>query len=108
MFKYFFTEVDKKAVCLQCSKIVSGLKEYNISRYYATKHADNGCTLSTEERQIRDKELDRKLVSSRISSENTRYIRKQLLVPALWSYTFLSTDNRSVMVNLSKSTYSMQ
>ena len=38
MPKYFFTEVDKKAACLLCTESVAVLREYNISRHYATKH----------------------------------------------------------------------
>ncbi|KII70057.1 General transcription factor II-I repeat domain-containing protein 2 [Thelohanellus kitauei] len=59
---YFFTEVDKNAVCLLGNRSVSMLKEYNITRHYVTKHADYGSTLSTGERPTRAKELDRKLV----------------------------------------------
>ena len=37
MPKYFFTEIDNKGVCLLCNQSVAVLKEYNISRHYATK-----------------------------------------------------------------------
>ena len=37
------------------------LKEYNISRLYATKHGNYGNNLSAVERQTRATELDRKL-----------------------------------------------
>ena len=37
MPKYFFTEIDNKGVCLLCNQSVAVLKEYNISRNYATK-----------------------------------------------------------------------
>ena len=37
------------------------LKEYNISRHYATKHGNYGNNLSAVERQTRATELDRKL-----------------------------------------------
>ena len=37
------------------------LKEYNISRHYATKHGNYGNNLSAVERQTRTTELDRKL-----------------------------------------------
>jgi len=62
MSKYFFTEFSKKAVCLLCSESVAVLKEYNISRHYATKHAAHGSTLSAAERQTKATELERKLV----------------------------------------------
>ena len=58
----FFTEVGMKAVRLLCSESVAVLKEYNISRHYATKHAGYGSTLSAAERQTKAAELDRKLV----------------------------------------------
>ena len=45
-----------------CSESVAVLKEYNISRHYATKHAGYGSTLSAAERQTKAAELDRKLV----------------------------------------------
>ena len=38
MPKYFFAKVGNKAVCLLCGQSVAVLKEYNISRHYATKH----------------------------------------------------------------------
>ena len=62
MPKYFFTGVGKNAVCLMCSESVAVLKEYNMSRHYATKHAGYGSTLSAAERQTKATELDRKLV----------------------------------------------
>src|SRR6218665_3337050 len=65
MSKYFFTEFSKKAVCLLCSESVAVLKEYNISRHYATKHAAHGSTLSAAERQTKATELERKLIKQR-------------------------------------------
>lgn len=38
--KYFFTEVRSTAVCLICQEAVAVFKEYNISRHFATKHAN--------------------------------------------------------------------
>ena len=61
MPKYFFTKVGNKAVCLLCYQTVAVLKEYNISRHYATKHENYGNNLSAVERQTRATELDRKL-----------------------------------------------
>ncbi|XP_048840157.1 general transcription factor II-I repeat domain-containing protein 2-like [Brienomyrus brachyistius] len=37
--EYFFTDINAKAVCLICNQSVAVLKEYNIRRHYATKHA---------------------------------------------------------------------
>ena len=48
--KYLFTEVKGKAVCLVCGAQVAVFKEYNLSRHYATKHADKYKNLSEEER----------------------------------------------------------
>ena len=62
MPKYFFTKVGNKAVCLLCAQHVAVLKEYNISRHYATKHGNYGNNLSAVERQTRATELGRKLV----------------------------------------------
>uniref|UniRef100_A0A3P9LX64 SPIN-DOC-like zinc-finger domain-containing protein n=1 Tax=Oryzias latipes TaxID=8090 RepID=A0A3P9LX64_ORYLA len=36
---YFFAEISSKAVCLICQQSVAALKEYNIRRYYKSKHA---------------------------------------------------------------------
>ena len=60
MPKYFFTMVGNKAVCLLCGQSVAVLKEYNISRHYATKHGNYGNNLSAVERQTRATQLDRK------------------------------------------------
>ena len=48
--KYFFTEVQLKAVCLICRETVAVFKEYNISRHFATKHANYASKQSTQER----------------------------------------------------------
>ena len=61
MPKYFFTEIDNKGVCLLCNQSVAVLKEYNISRHYATKHGNCGNNVSEAEWQTRATELDRKL-----------------------------------------------
>ena len=58
----FFTKVGNKAVCLLFGQSVAALKEYNISRHYATKHGNYCNNLSAVERQTRATELDRKLV----------------------------------------------
>ena len=62
MLKYFFTKVDNKAVCLLCGQSVAVLKEYNISRHYATKHRNYGNNLLAVKWQTRATKLDRKLV----------------------------------------------
>ena len=76
MPKYFFTEVGQKAVCLLCSESVAVLKEYNVSRHYATKHAGYGSTLSAAERQTRATELDRKLVKQQNVFLKTKVAQK--------------------------------
>ena len=48
--KYFFTEVRPTAVCLICQETVAVFKEYNISRHFATKHANYASKQSTKER----------------------------------------------------------
>ncbi|XP_076737841.1 general transcription factor II-I repeat domain-containing protein 2-like [Maylandia zebra] len=49
--KYFFTEHRSSAVCLICQETVAVFKEYNISRHFATKHANYASKLSTKERE---------------------------------------------------------
>ena len=61
MPKYLFAQVGNKAVCLLCCQSVDVLKEYNISRHYATKHGNYGNNLSAVEQQTRATELDKKL-----------------------------------------------
>ncbi|KAK2864294.1 hypothetical protein Q7C36_003448 [Tachysurus vachellii] len=48
--KYFFTEVRSTAVCLICQETVEVFKEYNISRHFATKHANYASKQSPQER----------------------------------------------------------
>ena len=48
--KYFFTEFRSTAVCLICQETVAVFKEYNISRHFATKHANYASKQSTQER----------------------------------------------------------
>lgn len=38
--KYFFTEVQSKAVCLICQETVAAFKEYNINCHFSSKHAN--------------------------------------------------------------------
>ena len=60
MPKYFLQRLAiKHYVC--CVVSVAVLKEYNISRHYATKHRNYSNNLSAVERQTRATELDRKL-----------------------------------------------
>ena len=48
--KCFFTEVLSMAICLICQEIVAVFKEYNVSRHFATKHANYASKQSTQER----------------------------------------------------------
>ena len=52
------------------------LKEYNVSRHYATKHAGYGSTLSAAEWQTRATELDRKLVKQQNVFLKTKVAQK--------------------------------
>ena len=61
--KYLFTEVKGKAVCLVCGTQVAVFKEYNLSRHYATKHADKYKNLSEEEQAKESDALLAKLQS---------------------------------------------
>ena len=49
--KYFFTEVRSKAVCLICQETPAVFKEYNISHYFSTKHANYASNQSMQERE---------------------------------------------------------
>lgn len=55
--KYFFTEHRSSAVCLICQETVAVFKEYNISRHFATKHANCASKLSTKEREAAAEKL---------------------------------------------------
>uniref|UniRef100_A0A674NDA0 SPIN-DOC-like zinc-finger domain-containing protein n=1 Tax=Takifugu rubripes TaxID=31033 RepID=A0A674NDA0_TAKRU len=55
--KYFFTEHRSSAVCLICQETVAVFKEYNISRHFATKHANYASKLSTKEREAAAQKL---------------------------------------------------
>lgn len=48
--KYFFIEIQSKAVCLICQESVAVLKEYNISRHFSAKHGSYANNWSSEER----------------------------------------------------------
>lgn len=48
--KYFFTEIQGKAVCLVCGTHVAVLKDYNINRHFVTKHEEKFKNLTDEER----------------------------------------------------------
>ena len=50
--KYFFNEVRSTAVCLICQETVAVFKEYNISRHFATKHANYASKQSTKEKEV--------------------------------------------------------
>ncbi|XP_077426332.1 general transcription factor II-I repeat domain-containing protein 2-like [Vanacampus margaritifer] len=49
--RYFFTEVRSTAVSLICQEAIAVFKEYNISRHFATKHANYASKQSTQERE---------------------------------------------------------
>lgn len=55
--KYFFTEHRSSAVCLICQETVAVFKDYNISRHFATKHANYASKLSTKEREAAAEKL---------------------------------------------------
>ena len=48
--KYLFTEVKRKAVCIVCGIQIAVFKDYNLNRYYKTKHAEKYKTLTDAER----------------------------------------------------------
>lgn len=48
--KIFFTDVRSTAVCLICQETVAVFKEFNISRHFATKHANYASKQSNQER----------------------------------------------------------
>ena len=54
---FFFPEVRSTAVCLICQKTVAVFKEYNISRHFATKHANYASKQSTKEREATTQRL---------------------------------------------------
>lgn len=47
--RYLFTEVRGKAVCLVCGDQIAVFKDYNLSRHYETKHAENYKNLTDAE-----------------------------------------------------------
>ena len=50
--KYFFTEVRSTTVCLICQDTVAVFKEYNISSYFAIKHANYASKQSLKNGQV--------------------------------------------------------
>ena len=49
--KYFFTDVGNKVACLICKETIAVFKEYNVKRYFQSKHSDFGKGLSSLELQ---------------------------------------------------------
>ena len=39
-FKYLFTQVGDKPVCLVCNETVSVFKDFNLRRHFETKHLE--------------------------------------------------------------------
>ena len=64
--KYFFTEGRSTALCLICQETVAVFKEYNISRHFATKHANYASKQSTKEREVTAQRLMAYLQSQQI------------------------------------------
>ena len=76
--KYFFTEVQSTAVCLICQETVAVFKEYNISRHFATKHANYASKQSTKEREVTAQRLMAYLQVSRIFFADKLRVKIQL------------------------------
>ncbi|GBM30880.1 hypothetical protein AVEN_162404-1 [Araneus ventricosus] len=61
-WKYFFTVVKDKPVCLICNVAVAVFKEYNISRHFASKHKNSNYEAMSEyERKQNIESLCKKL-----------------------------------------------
>lgn len=106
--KYIFTEVKGKAVCLVCGAQVAVLKDYNLTRHYATKHAEKYKNFSDEDR---GKESDAlltklqnqqgfffmKLHASRDAAAKASYV--------IYPTKLLETVNRFLMESLLKNAW---
>ncbi|CAI9725589.1 Hypothetical predicted protein [Octopus vulgaris] len=51
LHNYFFTSCKNKAIYLVCQETIAVLKEYNLRRYYQTKHGYLGCNITDEEQK---------------------------------------------------------
>ena len=86
--KYFFTEHRSSAVCLICQETVAVFKEYNISRHFATKLANDASNLSTKEWEA--------------AAPNLRRTAQTML--ALFGSTYVCEQTFSVM-NINKASH---
>ena len=82
--QYFFTEVNKKAVCLICSEAVSVFKEYNIKRHYDTKHAFSYDKFEGQFREDKVSELKTKLSGQQLIFKNVS-LQTESLVKASYA-----------------------
>ena len=60
-WKYMFTSVSNKAVCLLCQETVAVFKEYNLRRHHQTKHPNFGHDLSENDRKKRATDMTERL-----------------------------------------------
>ena len=57
-WKYFFTVVKDKPLCLICNETVAVFKEYNISRHFTSKHKNSNYeSMSEYERKRKAEDL---------------------------------------------------
>lgn len=62
-WKYFFTPIRDKPVCLICNEAVAVFKEFNLSRHFMTKHKNATYETMTEEERNQKAEALRKKLS---------------------------------------------
>ncbi|XP_042242397.1 general transcription factor II-I repeat domain-containing protein 2B-like [Homarus americanus] len=81
--KYFFTNVDEKAVCLICRESVAMLKNYNLKRHFETKHSSKYEKFSDEQKrkkanemvvQLQQKNIFRKQFASKDDITKVSYV----------------------------------
>lgn len=82
--QYFFTEVNKKAVCLICSEAITVFKEYNIKRHYDTKHAFSYDKFEGQFREDKVSELKTKLSGQQLIFKNVS-LQTESLVKASYA-----------------------
>ena len=71
IWKYFFTVVKDKPLCLICNETVAVFKEYNISRHFTSKHKNSNYeSMSEYERKRKAEDLAKKL------SGQKKFLRK--------------------------------
>uniref|UniRef100_A0A8C3TIA3 SPIN-DOC-like zinc-finger domain-containing protein n=1 Tax=Chelydra serpentina TaxID=8475 RepID=A0A8C3TIA3_CHESE len=75
--KYFFTNVNSKAVCLICQESIAVFKEYNLNRHFSTKHPTYGSNLTTEERARKAEQL-----STNLKTQQNIYVRQSAIQEA--------------------------